>query len=496
MKTSFGLHPAVRTAILAGLALVCVVAGAPAQDDDVPPLPRTRTLQDYRNQIEAALPPFDASILQTPQGADWWSQLSLAMIAGAVNDVLPPVVVQDGPLTIAHDMDKMHVIIKNDELGMIRWLDKSRRFDWDSSPRVAWNAWDAASIAFMTLDAIGLPQSERGTVRVGPILGEHQTPQGPMAPVEREQMVTVDRRIGGFPVFDAMARVVISNTGQPARLLVEWPPFEVRPGGPLRLRAAVVDELANRVWNYMRGTEVQIYAAIGYTPYGEFHLPVAHVGVSNPRAGVEVCASLIPIPPDGDFDAVPNALDNCQEQWNPDQADADGDGIGDDCDNCPDLANAGQLDANGDGIGDICAVPTVPCLVAPDGCESLTPAECLALGGTVLPEGQSCSNAVASIEDTPTVQVLNLKAQPNPFNPSATLVFRLSAPSARVSLSVFDMQGRLVATLIDNEQREAGEHRVIWVGRDSQGVDLGSGVYLVRLETEDVVTTMKIALLK
>jgi hypothetical protein len=72
---------------------------------------------------------------------------------------------------------------------------------------------------------------------------------------------------------------------------------------------------------------------------------------------------------DADGDYIPDALDNCPNVQNPDQADSDGDGIGDACmvyqdsdgdgipdksDNCPNVATSDQTDSDGDGIGDVC----------------------------------------------------------------------------------------------------------------------------------------------
>src|SRR5207249_8713877 len=55
---------------------------------------------------------------------------------------------------------------------------------------------------------------------------------------------------------------------------------------------------------------------------------------------------------DSDGDGVPDGIDNCQFNYNPDQADRDGDGVGDACDNCPLVANPDQKDSDGRAPGD------------------------------------------------------------------------------------------------------------------------------------------------
>jgi hypothetical protein len=83
---------------------------------------------------------------------------------------------------------------------------------------------------------------------------------------------------------------------------------------------------------------------------------------------------------------------------------------------------------------------------------------------------------------------------PNPFNPSTTL--RFSLPQAgEAELSVFDLMGQRVATLIHGPQ-EAGAHLLQWDGRDEQGRELASGVYLYRLQTGAQVETRKLLLLR
>jgi hypothetical protein len=66
-------------------------------------------------------------------------------------------------------------------------------------------------------------------------------------------------------------------------------------------------------------------------------------------------------------------------------------------------------------------------------------------------------------------------AHPNPFNSTTTLHYSLPTPQ-HVTLEVFDIQGREVATLVDGVQ-SAGEHQVTF-----DGAGLASGVYLVKLE--------------
>ena len=86
-------------------------------------------------------------------------------------------------------------------------------------------------------------------------------------------------------------------------------------------------------------------------------------------------------------------------------------------------------------------------------------------------------------------------AQPNPFNPSTAISFSLPQPAV-ASLSVYDLSGRLVRRLIDDEALGAGRHERIWRGRDDLGRSVASGVYLYRLETDDYRQTRRMTLLR
>jgi len=87
-----------------------------------------------------------------------------------------------------------------------------------------------------------------------------------------------------------------------------------------------------------------------------------------------------------------------------------------------------------------------------------------------------------------------LGIHPNPCNPRATLRFRLGEPG-RVRASVHDLRGALVTELTHAEY-PAGEHALVWSGRDRAGRSVSSGVYLVRVEAEGRVRTGKLLLLR
>jgi hypothetical protein len=80
----------------------------------------------------------------------------------------------------------------------------------------------------------------------------------------------------------------------------------------------------------------------------------------------------------------------------------------------------------------------------------------------------------------PTALLLRPPA-PNPFNPATTLRFELPSRS-HTTLRVYDLAGRLVATLVD-EVLDGGEYEPVWNGQDSQGARVASGVYIVELRS-------------
>lgn len=83
---------------------------------------------------------------------------------------------------------------------------------------------------------------------------------------------------------------------------------------------------------------------------------------------------------------------------------------------------------------------------------------------------------------------------PNPFNPST--VIRFNIPDAgRVTLKIYDVLGREVRALIDQEMA-AGRHDIKWEGNNNAGSGVASGIYIYRLKYNDKVLNKKMLLLR
>lgn len=84
---------------------------------------------------------------------------------------------------------------------------------------------------------------------------------------------------------------------------------------------------------------------------------------------------------------------------------------------------------------------------------------------------------------------------PNPFNPRTSVPFDLPEPATRVTVRVYDVAGRAVATLV-NSAMPAGRHSVIWTGDDDGGRAVASGIYYCVLETPNQRATSKLTLVR
>ncbi|MBN2415070.1 T9SS type A sorting domain-containing protein [bacterium] len=83
---------------------------------------------------------------------------------------------------------------------------------------------------------------------------------------------------------------------------------------------------------------------------------------------------------------------------------------------------------------------------------------------------------------------------PNPFNLTTTIRYRLPA-EAQVSISIYNIRGQLVTTLLDGRAGQ-GTQTVVWDGRDSSGRKVESGLYIVYMESGGSRNAHKVMLVK
>lgn len=113
-----------------------------------------------------------------------------------------------------------------------------------------------------------------------------------------------------------------------------------------------------------------------------------------------------------------------------------------------------------------------------------------------LPEAEFLVTSVDDNDQTATVPEDFALAQnyPNPFNPTTSILYKI-ARTAEVKLSIYNLRGQKVRTLVD-ERQGVGVYRVQWDGRDQFGRAIASGVYLYKLEADNFAQTRKMLLLK
>ena len=108
----------------------------------------------------------------------------------------------------------------------------------------------------------------------------------------------------------------------------------------------------------------------------------------------------------------------------------------------------------------------------------------------------SASTALSTIDEmniNPLAFSLN-QNYPNPFNPSTTISFDVYEAS-RVSLSVFDLNGRLVKNLMSGNLG-AGTYNINWNGKNTNGLSVAGGVYFYSITSGENSIIKKMSLIK
>ena len=104
------------------------------------------------------------------------------------------------------------------------------------------------------------------------------------------------------------------------------------------------------------------------------------------------------------------------------------------------------------------------------------------------------SPTAMSVQALPLVNALN-QNYPNPFNPETTIRYDLSDESI-VNLTIYDMSGQVVRTLVNDQAMSAGQYKSVWDGRNESGQKVASGIYFYRLYAGEFTANKKMLLLQ
>jgi hypothetical protein len=108
--------------------------------------------------------------------------------------------------------------------------------------------------------------------------------------------------------------------------------------------------------------------------------------------------------------------------------------------------------------------------------------------------GTASTTTTTGIGDPPALLRFALHAaMPNPFGLSTTIRYDVPALGGAVRLSIHDVGGRLVRSLVDDVEAP-GAKSITWDGRDRSGRMLPAGIYLVRMQAADFVQMRKLVL--
>ncbi len=105
----------------------------------------------------------------------------------------------------------------------------------------------------------------------------------------------------------------------------------------------------------------------------------------------------------------------------------------------------------------------------------------------------SIETGIESEEEIPLAYHL-FQNYPNPFNPETVIQYQLPK-SDQVVLQIYDIRGSLVRTLVEN-QINAGTYKVLWDGKDQQGMPVSSGIYFVVIKTDHFIQNRKMILIR
>lgn len=223
--------------------------------------------KEVNAMVSKALPTWDASILEAKQGKDWTTRISFERIAKAMGD--KPIRAQKLPDIAQKVSDESRTIRFKPGMGTLRYINRARAWDYKKHAQTkAIDAREASSIVQKAIDNLGIPQEERGKIRVdtqiaaGGVAGKEEITDQ----FEMYRIVSIPRMINKLPVYSSGARAAISNDAQIQRLQLAWPAFRMDSQLTLRSRRDVIKQVAREMMAQDLEKGARVHATLVYTP--------------------------------------------------------------------------------------------------------------------------------------------------------------------------------------------------------------------------------------
>ncbi len=108
--------------------------------------------------------------------------------------------------------------------------------------------------------------------------------------------------------------------------------------------------------------------------------------------------------------------------------------------------------------------------------------------------GNYINHTVSNIESK---QIVLSQNYPNPFNSYTTIKYN-AVTNGSVKLNIYDVRGHLIKTLINNHisRNNLGINSILWDGKDTQGAEVSSGIYIYSLQTPENILNKKMMFIK
>ncbi len=221
---------------------------------------------DYHGLLKEKLPVWDEQVLKAPATKVWTDKTSIEAVAKAVNDKVLEKIDVEKKANVYQDKERKVKIDRT--LGYIRYLNQSRQFRHDISPKTPIEKQRAEEIILKAGKIIALPVDEFQKAKVDTVIAQGGSIETKKVDgkIFREQLVTIERQINNFPVYGSMVRGAVSNKGEVVRLLVKWPDFIFAKIKRLRDRDAVIKEIVKRIDEQVKGRPVSVNMKLGYVP--------------------------------------------------------------------------------------------------------------------------------------------------------------------------------------------------------------------------------------